>query len=87
MCNHLQPYLINQINIYELISVCVYPDNMQMISETAYSSQTKLIGLSLHVSEHRIGYSDLAFAANKGRKRAIFSFKLLKRLEGLEIQS
>ena len=42
-----------------MISVCPYPDNMQMFSETAYSSQTKLIGLNLHVSEHRIGYSNL----------------------------
>ena len=30
-----------------------------MISETAYSSQTKLIGLNLHVAELRIGYSNL----------------------------
>ena len=30
-----------------------------MISETAYSSQTKLIELNLHVSEHGIGYSNL----------------------------
>ena len=30
-----------------------------MISETACSSQTKLIGLNLHVSEHGIGYSNL----------------------------
>ena len=30
-----------------------------MISKTAYSSQTKLIGLNLHVSEHGIGYSNL----------------------------
>ena len=30
-----------------------------MISETAYSSQTKLIGECLHVSEHAIGYSNL----------------------------
>ena len=30
-----------------------------MISETAYSSQTKLIGLNLHVSEHGIAYSNL----------------------------
>ena len=29
-----------------------------MISETANSSQTKLIGLNLHVSEHGIGYSN-----------------------------
>ena len=32
---------------------------MQVFSETAYSSQTKLIGLNLHVSEHGIGYSNL----------------------------
>ena len=30
-----------------------------MILETAYTSQTKLIGLNLHVSEHGIGYSNL----------------------------
>ena len=30
-----------------------------MFSETAYNSQTKLIGLNLHVSEHGIGYSNL----------------------------
>ena len=30
-----------------------------MISETACSSLTKLIGLNLHVSEHGIGYSNL----------------------------
>ena len=47
------------INIYELISVSSCPGNMLMISETAYSSQTKLIGLSLHVWEHGIGYSNL----------------------------
>ena len=60
---------------------------MRMISETAYISQTKLIGQSFHVLEHGIGYLNLAFAANKGRKRPIFSFKPLKRIEGLEIQS
>ena len=48
-----------QINIYELISVCPYPGNMRMISETTYSSQTKLIGLNLPIGEHRIGYSNL----------------------------
>ena len=42
-----------------MISVCPYPGNMQMFSETAYSSQTKLIGLNLHVWEHRIGSSNL----------------------------
>ena len=77
----------NHINIYELIWICPCAHNMQMISETAYSSQTKLIGESLCISEHGIGYSNLAFAANKGQKRPIFSFKPLKRLEGLEIQS
>ena len=30
-----------------------------MISETAYSSQTKLIGQSLPIGEHGIGYSNL----------------------------
>ena len=44
-----------------------------MISETAYSSKTKLLGLSLLIGEHGIGYSNLAFAANKGQKRLIFS--------------
>ena len=32
---------------------------MEVFSETAYRSQTKLIGLNLHVSEHGIGYSNL----------------------------
>ena len=32
---------------------------MQMISETAYNSQTKLIGQSLPIEEHGIGYSNL----------------------------
>ena len=56
-----------------------------MFSETAYSSQTKLIGEGLHVSEHGIGYLNLAFYAKKGQKRPILGFKPLKRLEGLEI--
>ena len=30
-----------------------------MISETAYSSQTKLIGLNFPIGEHGIGYSNL----------------------------
>ena len=30
-----------------------------MFSETAYSSQTKLIGLNILIGEHRIGYSNL----------------------------
>ena len=58
-----------------------------MISETAYSSKTKLLGLSPLIGEHRIGYSDLALAANKGQKMPIFIFKPFKHLEGLEIQS
>ena len=75
-------YRTYQINICELISVCLYPGNMQMISETAYSSQTKLIGPSLDILEHGIGYSNLAFEGKKAN-----SFKPLKHLEGLEIQS
>ena len=54
-----------------------------MISETAYSSHTKLLGQNLPIREHGIGYLNLAFAANKGKKKLIFSFKPLKRLEGL----
>ena len=60
--------LQNLINIYELISVCPSVRNMGVFSETAYSSQTKLIGQSLCISEHGIGYLNLAFAANKGKK-------------------
>ena len=58
-----------------------------MISETADSSQTKLIGEDLLIREHGIGYLNLAFEVKKGQKRLIFGFKPLKRLEGLEIQS
>ena len=57
-----------QINIYELICVCPETRNVRMFSETAYSSKTKLIEPSLDVSEHGIGYLNLAFAANKGQK-------------------
>ena len=65
----LLPWFINnQINIYELISVCSYLRIMQVFSETAYSSQTKFIGQSLSIREHAIGYSNLALAANKGWK-------------------
>ena len=39
-----------------------------MISETAYGNQTKLIGQTLPLSEHRIGYENLVFEANKGQK-------------------
>ena len=37
----------NQISIYELICVCPETRNVWMILETAYSNQTKLIGLTL----------------------------------------
>ena len=47
------------MNIYELISVCSDLGNMQMISETAYSTQTKLIGEDHPIGEHGIGYSNL----------------------------
>ena len=57
-----------QINIYELISVCPEPGHLRMISETAYSNQTKLIGEDLLIGEHGIGYLNLAFEANKGQK-------------------
>ena len=60
---------------------------MRVFSETAYSSKTKLIGVSLLIGEHGIGYSNLAFDPQKGQKRPIFSFKPLKRQEGLEIQN
>ena len=40
----------------ELILVCLCPQNMQMISATAYSRQTKLLGQSICVLEHGIGY-------------------------------
>jgi len=58
-----------------------------MFSETAYSSQTKLIGQSLLFEEHRIGYSNLAFAAKKDQNRPLFNFKYLKPVKGLKIQS
>ena len=61
--------------------------NVQMILETTYGCQTKLIGQSLCVSEQRIGYLNLVFATNQGQKRLTFSFKPLKLLEELEIQS
>ena len=58
-----------------------------MISETTYSSHTKLLGQSLPMKEHQKGYLNLAFATKKGQKRLMFSFKPLKHLEGLEIRS
>ena len=60
---------------------------MQIFAETVYNSKNKLIGVNPLIGEHGIGYSNLAFAANKGQKRPIFSFKPLKRQEGLEIQN
>ena len=74
------------INIHELNSVCVWPCHVWMISETAHSSQTKLIGQSLPIGGHWVGYINLAFAANNGRKRPLFSSKPLKSLEGLEFR-
>ena len=44
-----------------------------MISETAHSSQTKLIGYDLHVSEQGIGYSNLTpdpRGASGGKKKS-----------------
>ena len=73
---------LHLMNIYELISVCMYLGHSLTISKTTYSSHTKLIGQSLHVSEHGIGYSNLAFSDNKGQKRPLFSFESLKPLEG-----
>ena len=58
-----------------------------IISETAYRNKAKLIGQSLPIREHGIGYSNFAFAANKGQKRPTFSFKPMKCLEGLQTQS
>ena len=71
-----------QINIYELISVCPYPRNLQMISEPAYSSQTNLIGLNLHVSEHGIGYSNLTPDPQgaRGARGSKFKFHQIKKL-------
>ena len=44
---------------------------MRVISEPTHFSQKKLIeGQSLHVREHGIGYSDLAFLAFKGQNWA-----------------
>ena len=39
-----------------------------MISETAYSSQTKLIGLNLPIGEHGIGYSNLTPDPQQGAR-------------------
>ena len=78
-------YSVNLINIHELISVCPSSRNVWIISETPYSSQTKLIGQRLCTSEHGIGYLILAFAANKGQKRPLFSFRMTRN-SGLEHQ-
>ena len=59
--------------IYEVISVCSCLDDMQMISENTYSSQIKLIGQSLCISEHGIGYLNLAFAPRNTCKAGISS--------------
>ena len=44
-------------------------------------------GQRLHALQHRIVYFDLAFVANKCRKRLIFSFKLSKLHEGIKVWS
>ena len=62
----------------ELILMCLSVRNMPVISEIAYSSQSKLIGHSRHVWEHGIGSLNLAFDSNNGRKRLLFGFKLFK---------
>ena len=46
-----------------------------MFSETAYSSQTKLIGQNLHVSELGIGYSNLTLDP-QGARGTVVGFKL-----------
>ena len=47
------------IIIWTLIWLCSETRKSRMISETAHSSQTKLIGYDLHVGEQGIGYSNL----------------------------
>ena len=73
----------NQINIYELILVCSDPGNMRMISETAYSTQTKLIGEGLLIWEHGIGYSNLTPDPQRGLggpRGSNFKFRQIKKL-------
>ena len=50
---------INDESSRYVLKRCTKFSNVWMISETACSSQTKLIVLNLHVWEHRIGYSNL----------------------------
>ena len=45
-----------------------------MFSEIAYSGQTKLIGEGLLIGEHGMGYSNLAFEAKQGKKKADTQF-------------
>ena len=52
---------------------------MRVFSETTYSSQTKLIGLNLHVLEHGIGYSNLN-PDPQGAQGAKFKFHQIKKL-------
>ena len=60
---------------------------MGVFLETANNSQTKLIGEGSLIREQEIGYSNLTFEAKKGQKKQILSFRPLKRIEGLKIQS
>ena len=77
-------YQTYQINIYELISVCSSVRYSQMISETAYSSQTKLIGEGLLIKEHGIGYSNLTpdpqAGGSGGPRGSKFKFHQIKKL-------
>ena len=58
------------------------------LSESPPFAPKKTIeGQSLYLSEPGIGYSDLAFAVDKGQKRPKFSFKLTKHPEGVKIYS
>ena len=77
-------YAVNLIPIYASISVCLQPPrSVLMIWETARFEPKKLVeGQNLHLSEHGIGYSDLAFVAYRGRKRPTFSWKPCKQLGG-----
>ena len=48
-----------------MILVCPFAFYMQMLLETACSGQSRFIGQSLSIGEHGIGYSNLAFKAEK----------------------
>ena len=56
-----------------------------MISETACSSQTKLIGLNLHVWEHGIGYSNLTPRGLGGPWGSKFKFHQIKKTSLIKV--